>query len=426
MRSSDILIVDDEVGIRDLLSEILQDEGYTVALAENAEVARELRNKVRPSLVLLDIWMPDCDGITLLRDWEKQGQLNMPVVMMSGHASIDTAVEATKIGAVDFLEKPISLQKLLDTVESSLKHGDVQKMSAVSLSALGKGEKIVELGNHLDRISKVKAPVLLTGEPGTDFELVARYFHQENMPWVELGKIEQLIEVPFDLLQKANNGVLYLENIDQYNRKGQQGLIFLLSKLNRFNVRLVCSCEKNLQRMLVDPNIDPRLLEQLSDVVVEIPPLREHLEDIPLLANKILNELAEKEGGKAKGIDEDSLARLAQYDWPGNIVQLRNVIRSLAFSTPAKQTIALEQVNSVLQQIGQPKPGTSEGFDFNLPLRELREQLERRYFEYHIVQERGNMSKVALQVGLERTHLYRKLKQLGVQFSKRQVKQDKK
>ena len=111
MRSSDILIVDDEIGIRDLLSEILQDEGYSVALAENAEEARKLRHQVRPAMVLLDIWMPDCDGITLLKEWSKNGQLNMPVVMMSGHASIDTAVEATKIGALDFLEKPISLQK---------------------------------------------------------------------------------------------------------------------------------------------------------------------------------------------------------------------------------------------------------------------------------------------------------------------------
>ncbi len=426
MRSSDILIVDDEIGIRDLLSEILQDEGYTVALAENAEVARTLRNKVRPALVLLDIWMPDCDGVTLLRDWEKQGQLNMPVVMMSGHASIDTAVEATKIGAADFLEKPISLQKLLNTVERCLKYSEVQKIGTVSLEALGKGEKIVDLEHHLDRIAKVKAPVLLTGEAGTDFELVARYFHQESMPWVELGKIEQIIETPLELLQKANNGVLYFENIDQYSRKGQQGLIFLLSKLERFNVRLVCSCEKSMQQMLVDPNIDPRLLEILSRVVVEIPALRDHLEDIPLLANKILNELAEKEGGKVKEINLEAIEILGQYDWPGNIVQLRNVIRSLAFSTPVRQAISLEQVNSVLHQIGQTKPGVAEGFDFNLPLRELREQLERRYFEYHITQERGNMSKVALQVGLERTHLYRKLKQLGIQFSRRQMKEQQK
>ena len=425
MRNSDILIVDDEVGIRDLLSEILQDEGYTVALAENAEMARKLRNQARPALVLLDIWMPDCDGVTLLRDWEKLGQLNMPVVMMSGHASIDTAVEATKIGAADFLEKPISLQKLLNTIETCLKQGDMHKTGTVSLESLGRGEKIVDLEHHLGRIAKVKAPVLLTGESGTDFKLVAHYFHQDSMPWVELSKVEQLVDTPLDLLQKANNGVLYFANFDQYNRKAQQNLIFLLSKLDRFNVRLVCSCEKTVQQMLVDPDIDPRLLELLSKVVVEIPPLREHLEDIPLLVNKLLHELAEKEGGKLKEINLDALDLLAQYDWPGNIVQLRNVIRMLATASPSRHPISVDDVGSVLHQISQTKSGIAEGFDFNLPLRELREELERRYFEYHIAQERGNMSKVALRVGLERTHLYRKLKQLGIQFSRRLMKEQK-
>ena len=142
MRSSDILIVDDEVGIRDLLSEILQDEGYSVALAENAEEARQLRHQTRPAMVLLDIWMPDCDGITLLKEWAKNGQLNMPVVMMSGHASIDTAVEATKIGALDFLEKPIALQKLLSTVDRALKHGEMQMAAGLSFDKLGNSPAI--------------------------------------------------------------------------------------------------------------------------------------------------------------------------------------------------------------------------------------------------------------------------------------------
>lgn len=154
MRSSDILIVDDEIGIRELLSEILQDEGYTVALAENAEVARQLRNQTRPALVLLDIWMPDCDGVTLLKEWAKSGLLNMPVVMMSGHASIDTAVEATRIGAFDFLEKPIALQKLLTTVQRALKYGDMQANTSLNLDKLGRSEPIQELKRQLERVAK--------------------------------------------------------------------------------------------------------------------------------------------------------------------------------------------------------------------------------------------------------------------------------
>ena len=145
MRSNDILIVDDEIGIRDLLSDILQDEGYTVSLAENAEEARQLRNQTRPAMVLLDIWMPDCDGITLLKEWAKNGQLTMPVVMMSGHASIDTAVEATKIGAMDFLEKPIALKKLLSAVERALEYGEQQAAAGLSLDKLGNSPAIQEL-----------------------------------------------------------------------------------------------------------------------------------------------------------------------------------------------------------------------------------------------------------------------------------------
>lgn len=196
MRSSDILIVDDEIGIRELLSEILQDEGYTVALAENAELARQLRDQTRPALVLLDIWMPDCDGVTLLKEWAKLGQLNMPVIMMSGHASIDTAVEATRIGAFDFLEKPIALQKLLSTIQRALKYGDMQGKKSLNLDRLGKSPAILELKRQLERVVNVKSPVLLTGERGVGFELVARFFHQANTPWIVPNKLEQLADTP--------------------------------------------------------------------------------------------------------------------------------------------------------------------------------------------------------------------------------------
>ncbi|MBP6562372.1 MAG: sigma-54-dependent Fis family transcriptional regulator [Neisseriaceae bacterium] len=420
MRSSDILIVDDEVGIRDLLSEILQDEGYTVTLAENAEVARNLRNQTRPALVLLDIWMPDCDGVTLLKEWGKSGQLNMPVVMMSGHASIDTAVEATRIGAFDFLEKPIALQKLLSTVQRALKYGEMQAATTLSLDKLGKSEPIQELNRQLERVAKVKSPVLISGEPGSGFELVARYFHQPNTPWVTPTKPEQILDAPLELLQQANSGVLYLGDIGQFSRRIQQGLMFLLSKLDRFNVRLVCACSRPLQDLLVDPECDNRLLTALSSVIVPVPPLREHSEDIVFLTEQIITELVESKQIPQIKFTTSAINALRQYDWPGNLEQLKGVIKSLAL-TAESDTVDTPEINTVLQQFRQGKPSEATGFDFDLPLRELREQLERRYFEYHISQEKGNMSKVALRVGLERTHLYRKLKQLGIQFSRRQL-----
>ncbi|MCL6263977.1 sigma-54 dependent transcriptional regulator [Craterilacuibacter sp. RT1T] len=422
MRSSDILIVDDEVGIRELLSEILQDEGYTVAVAENAEVARQLRNQTRPALVLLDIWMPDCDGVTLLKEWGKSGQLNMPVIMMSGHASIDTAVEATRIGAFDFLEKPIALQKLLSTVQRALKYGDMQANTSLNLDKLGKSEPIHELRRQLERVSKIKSPVLLTGEPGAGFELVARFFHHGSAPWVTPGKPEQLADAPLELLQKANNGVLYLSEIGQYNRRIQQGLLFLLSKLDRFNVRLVCSCSRPLQELLVDSECDNRLLTALSSVIIPIPPLREHSEDIMLIAEQLLTEQIESKQVPARKLTTSALNALRQYNWPGNLEQLKGIIKSLAL-TAETDAIDAPEVNKVLAQFRHDKPVEESGFDFTLPLRELREQLERRYFEHHIALENGNMSRVAQKVGLERTHLYRKLKQLGVRFTRKQLEE---
>ncbi|MFD1244376.1 sigma-54-dependent transcriptional regulator [Paralysiella testudinis] len=420
MRSSDILIVDDEVGIRDLLSEILQDEGHTVTVAENADTARQLRQQTRPAMVLLDIWMPDCDGITLLKEWAKSGQLTMPVVMMSGHASIDTAVEATKIGALDFLEKPISLQKLLSTVDRALKYGQMQAASNLSLDKLGNGPVIKELNLQLERAAKIQAPVLLTGESGSPFELVARYFHKSNTPWVEPSKIEQITDAPVELLQKANGGILYVGDIAQYSKTVQQGIGFMLSKAERYHVRLVCACSQPLQDMLTDPNQDSKLLNTLSSLMVSIPPLRNQMDDIVFLVDQIVTELAESQKIPVVKFSTAALNALRQYDWPGNLAQLRSVVKSLAL-TAEKSDVDADAVATILSQFTLSQPTEMVGgFNFDLPLRELREELERRYFEYHIAQEGHNMSRVAQKVGLERTHLYRKLKQLGIQFSRRQ------
>ncbi len=173
----EILIVDDEVGIRELLSEILQDEGYRVSLAENAGEARSYRARSQPALVLLDIWMPDTDGVTLLREWAAGGQLTMPVVMMSGHGTIETAVEATKIGAFDFLEKPVGLQKLLATVTRALKTGPGQGPRAHRLTPLGTSTAVIEAERAIEQLLRAARPILIIGEAGTGHELVARAVH---------------------------------------------------------------------------------------------------------------------------------------------------------------------------------------------------------------------------------------------------------
>lgn len=421
MRSSDILIVDDEVGIRDLLSEILQDEGYTVTVAENADTARQLCQQTRPAMVLLDIWMPDCDGITLLKEWAKSGQLTMPVVMMSGHASIDTAVEATKIGALDFLEKPISLQKLLSTVDRALKYGQMQAASNLSLDKLGHSQVIKNLNQQLEQIARFSSPVLLTGEMGSPFELVARALHKSGTPWIEPTQIDQIVDVPIELLQKASNGILYLGDISQYGKSIQQSIGFMLTKADRYNTRIICTCSRPIKEMMADSLQDNKLLHTLSSLIIVIPPLRAQLDDMVFLVEQITTELAESQKIPIVKFTTAALNELRQYNWPGNLEQLRNIVKSLML-TAENNEVDVKVVNGILNQFTHQQPLESIGkFDFDLPLRELRENLERRYFEYHIAHEGHNMSKVAQKVGLERTHLYRKLKQLGIQFTRRQV-----
>lgn len=421
MRSTDILIVDDEVGIRDLLSEILQDEGYGVALAEDAESARQLRRQTRPAMVLLDIWMPDCDGITLLKEWASDGLLNMPVVMMSGHASIDTAVEATKIGALDFLEKPIALQKLLSTVERALKYSKMQESSNLTLNKLGKGESIRELTEHLAAAAKGDSIILLSGEAGSPFTLIAEYFRHNNQPWIA-PNAEQWLNPAQDWMKAAHNGVLYLGNIAEYDKNVQAAILATLSRKERHNVRIIAAMSRSLNDLIVHADFDERLGQQLAGVVVSVPPLRSHLDDLVHLINQILVQLVESKQVRLARFSNAALNALSQYNWPGNFDQLQQVVKNLALAAE-NGMVDIPQVNYVLDQYRNRHNNDTSGFDFDMPLRELREEVEKRYFEYHIRQENNNMSQVAQRVGLERTHLYRKLKQLGIQFSRRQEKE---
>ncbi|HET6802216.1 MAG TPA: response regulator, partial [Casimicrobiaceae bacterium] len=208
-QAREILIVDDEVGIRELLSEILQDEGYRVALAENASEARAYRQRQQPALVLLDIWMPDTDGVTLLREWGSNSLLTMPVVMMSGHGTIETAVEATRIGAFDFLEKPIGLSKLLSTIARAFKTAARKEPRRISLAALGTSQPIRDTEKALEALVAARRPVLLLGEPGTGHDIAARALQTSGAPFVALANGARLANNPLALLEEAREGVLY-------------------------------------------------------------------------------------------------------------------------------------------------------------------------------------------------------------------------
>lgn len=450
-----ILVVDDEIGIRELLRDILQDEGYQVQLAENASAARAIRLQERPEVVLLDIWMPDCDGITLLKEWGNSGLLTMPVIMMSGHGTIDTAVEATRIGAFDFLEKPIALQKLLKTVSAGLKHGEQQPKSAMSLVNLGKSPIVVALKERLEKIaasaSNGPSPVLLIGAKGCGAELCARFLQSTsaqngNSPWLQLTDFSQLTSAPLDILEPIRDGVLYIDDVAELNKAEQKGLLLLITKSEKYNVRVVCATCQNLPKLQAEDLFDHNLLQLLSAVSLRVPALDEHKEDIPELALAMANLQFEQSDIHYREFDVAALNALRNAQWPGNLAQLDAVIRNL-IQTSLGEKITLEDVSRVMHQFCADHSNTSNGLAYspaqlaqvnqadttepqpakqslanlNLPnmaqpLREARDDFERIYFMHHLESAGNNMSKLAEIAGLERTHLYRKLKQLGIKI----------
>ena len=436
MAAKHILVVDDEIGIRELLRDILQDEGYRVQLAENAAAARAARLQERPDLVLLDIWMPDCDGITLLKEWVNSSLLTMPVVMMSGHGTIDTAVEATRIGAFDFLEKPIALQKLLKTVSTALKHGEQRPKSAMNLASLGKSPIITALKERLDKIAAnvSPAPVLLIGPKGSGAELCARYLQEADSPWLALSDYARLAHEPMDVLEGLRGGVLFIAELTELNKAEQKGLLLLIAKSDKYRVRVVCATSENLPRLQAEGLFDYNLYQTLTASSLSMPALNDHKEDIPDLVVAITHLQLELAGMDYREFDVAALNALRNGDWPGDLAQLDAVIRNL-LQTSLGEKIGLEDVKRVLHQFDdrqvmgateltvavqvQSEQSVSLSLDsglFDQPLREARDDFERRYFEHHIKLVAHNMSKLAEIAGLERTHLYRKLKQLGIKI----------
>lgn len=422
MTARQVLVVDDEIGIRELLRDILQDEGYQVQLAENAAEAREYRQHTRPDVVLLDIWMPDCDGITLLKEWGTGGMLTMPVVMMSGHGTIDTAVEATRIGAFDFLEKPIALQKLLKTVNAALKHSEQLPKSDMSLLNLGKSAVINELRQRLEQVSMSKAPLLLIGEKGSGGELCAKFLHQANTPWLVLVELQRLADAPLEVLEQLREGVLFIPEVAELDKTQQKGLMLLLAKADKFGTRVVCSTARPLPDMVTEGTFDNGLLQTLSVSTLRVPSLADHREDIPDLVRALAFLLVETTASPYREFETAALNMLRNADWPGNLTQLDSVIRNL-MQTSLSEKITLDDVNRVMEQFAPLQSVVLEPvslntnvlpIDLDRPLRETRDEFERLYFEYHIEKADKNMSRVAEAVELERTHLYRKLKQLGI------------
>jgi len=401
-----ILIVDDEIGIRELLSEILRDEGHDVVLAEDAATARAVRNASCPDMVLLDIWMPDTDGITLLKEWAAAGQLTMPVVMMSGHGTIDTAVEATRIGAIDYLEKPIALQKLLSAVKRGLQRQPVMPMPmSLTLAAFPNSIPLRELYRCLRQAAGQSRLILLQSGPGHLAELAARSLQTPGTPWLDLGTFDNAYDLA--RLSTFQGGQLYLSALERLSRPQQRNLASITDRLERYDLRMLVACSSNREELLA-AGWDPALVERLfSHMLMGAPTLADIRDDLPELACRILRHLVDTKEVPLHRFSPAALSQLRQRNWYGGYGELYATIRNLA------QASTEEEIN--LPESGLPVPDAPAcPVSFDLPLREAREAFERMYFEHHLRLERSNITRLAQKTGLERTHLYRKLRQLGL------------
>jgi DNA-binding NtrC family response regulator len=278
---------------------------------------------------------------------------------------------------------------------------------------------IQELRQRLEQVSRLRTPVLLVGDAGCGFDLCARHLHLPNTPWVAPEDTEWLATNPFEPLNEAREGTLFLPEISALDKAEQKGLVQVLGKLEKFNVRLICSATGNLPALVEEGHFDANLYNQLSGLTIRVPSISDHTEDIPDIAATLLTQLVDANEVPLRTLTVGALNVMRNLDWPGNLPVLQNVVKTLALTSLSAE-ISGDDVNRAAREFSlapREQATTEVGVSLDLPLRDAREQFEKQYFMHHIRREDGNMSRVADRVGLERTHLYRKLKQLGIRPS---------
>ncbi len=446
MSQAHILVVDDEPDIRGLVEEILEDEGYSVAVAKDAESARQARRERRPDATLLDIWMPGTDGITLLKEWAESGDIT-PVVMMSGHGTVETAVEATRLGAYDFLEKPLSIAKLILTLKRALETAELKRENiglkheaSIDHELIGRSSAILTLKEQIIRIAQHETSILLTGESGSGRETVARFLHDKSArksgPFIrvavggisnansasELFGAEENETIHYGSLERANGGTLLLEDVADMDPATQARLLGALRdgsflreggvEAVALDARIIAATCKDLAARVNEGSFREDLYYQLNVVPLRVPPLRDHLDDLPELLSHYVDMAVSRENLPYRQFSVGAQNRLRNHAWPGNIRELRNLVQRLLI-LGKEETASVDEVNAALGQA--VVAGNSVDNDrFDMPLKEAREYFERRYLEHQLKQVGGNISKLATVAGMERTHLYRKMRALGV------------
>jgi DNA-binding NtrC family response regulator len=448
MSTSHVLVVDDEGDIRALIDEILSEEGYQVTVAADAAEARNAREQDDFDLVLLDIWMPDTDGISLLREWSEPGDLDCPVVIMSGHGTVDTAVEATRLGAFDFVEKPLSLAKLLRTVERALEEsrkqsGPARTLFPSFLTPVGRSPLIKDLRDKVQQIANHDSPVLLSGEPGTGRGAFARYIHalspRSDAPLVSLlaasltdsNAEEQLLgserggNVQSGYFERAKNGTLIIDELSELCDQAQKLVLSVLEQGEfirsggfepvKLQARVLATVKADYQNAIDSGKLRRELISNLSTLNLHVPPLREYAEDVPELLSYYVDKLIDAEGLSFRRFSVAAQNRLRNYPWPDNVRELKNLVRRLLL-TSSEEEITLDEIEKEISGVSDSAEPLVKQDLLSLPLREAREQFERAYLQQQLVLCDGKVGKLAQRVGMERTHLYRKLRSLGVDF----------
>lgn len=450
-----ILIVDDEKTICQSLDGILSDEGFHTSIATSGEECLELIQEENPDLILLDIWMPGIDGLETLKRI-KQLRPNQLIIMMSGHGTIETAVKATRLGAFDFIEKPLSLEKVLLSIQNAMKIGQLVAENKALKEKIGRDYQMVGESPAIDQLKqqiKLAAPssgwVLITGENGTGKELVARAIHQHSKrtdkPFVEVNCAaipEELIESElfghekgaftgataarkgkFDL---ANSGTLFLDEIGDMSLKTQAKILRILqehkfervggNKTIEVDVRVIAATNKDLQEEIQAGNFREDLFFRLNVLPFFVPPLRQRKDDIPRLCRHFLKYFCGKESREIKTMSDEALKALMNYNWPGNVRELKNLIERLVIMIPGREIQISDLPHGIYSSVPQGSPTQEQG-NPDLPdsYREAKEIFEKQFLIEKLRKNNWNVSKTAEEIGLERSNLHRKIKNYQIE-----------
>jgi two-component system, NtrC family, nitrogen regulation response regulator NtrX len=447
----DILIIDDERDIRELISDILQDEGYGTRLAKNSDECMAQIAAETPALMILDIWLKDSnmDGIDILKTVKRESP-EIPVVIISGHGNIEIAVAAIKQGAYDFIEKPFNIDQLMVVISrameaSRLRHEnyELKRRDSQSVEMLGKGAVFKAMKLNLDRVTNSNGRVMLTGPGGAGKEVAARYIHcnsnRASNPFITVNSAsvepERMEEVLFGsesrergiapgLLEQANGGVLFIDEVADMPLGTQAKILRVLvdqqftrvggSEKLRVDVRVISSTNRDLEDEIEAGNFREELFHRLNVVPVRVPSLEERREDIPELAATFIDQFNQNQGLPLRALSDDAIAMLQTMRWPGNVRQLKNVIERVLILGESSGDIGAEELPHSESSPSETGQVVLSGSMATLPLREARELFEREYLLTQINRFGGNISRTATFVGMERSALHRKLKSLGV------------